>query len=634
MAGTGIDIENQEVAEHAPFNINTWIEIDGSEWDGDVYPINKSSIAVKLYGHSHSSISDPTRRREIELRQGFVSGLVAPAQLPWGCLGGGCPDEEEEWNYGMIEADVQPWSDYFEGDEGDARIETMLYNYDILDDPRRFGKLFYFRIGGMELEPGLWHFTVEVDPDSYITELYEDNNISELYIRITKMEVPPMTPISVHLPDSDFENDSGSIDAGGLRIGDYFRCIWAGTSMWVCINDFDREILMIDGYASKSSPLGGDDYDFDSPEATNRVVRVANLIRGYLEHEQYDLVGIITAHWHGDHVGDLGVFKQALRSGITHLLSGSNRSTEHLRHTNLQDYEWRQIPVIGSWTDVHEGHCSSHYDCKSVFTHWIEFKDINGDPLSNQRINDQHRLGDRFAIEADLIATGVVDGTPAGTRITCPSCTEGSFKLGHFEIQPYMWDHSNPPAFRTGRWRTVAYRIWHDTAPEARKVFITTSMGEWKNEASCDDAVAVLAEYEIEFIYTDYLIYAWRNNIYWPPYGDAERAADCASRTIRFTERGLRPNAIILANHHDANGGCDSDTGAGEANCPVGDDRASEMYETMKDQGAIQRGSITIPDGDTRTTRTCWHWIGSNRCVELLEFQIRLGMSPLADLWH
>ncbi len=349
-----------------------------------------------------------------------------------------------------------------------------------------------------------------------------------------------------------------------FKLSNYMQIMWGGTTCYLVINPIDKEMILIDPYVSKMT-MGSKDGDYYVlHHGLNRIVRLANKIRE-LGDEGYKLMGILVSHMHGDHVIDLGALHQALTQEPDTTLS-DNESLETVSTNTIEgskiDY-WNKIAIISDKDGVDHGFCSKGYsDCKNLFTHWLQFKHQDGTPFRNQSLlaeNSGVQGGQGLSIKANLIKKS----NPEMGSWPCTSCNgtgntgKGSFTLGHYEIMPIVWNHWNTPdppdpgfwdfvtaAFvfiTTGTpgsglltfghtydneitpktWKSVAFKIWHNEAPNARETLFTPSLPDsfegWLDEHTNGDNFYYspfqffLAETG-GHIYTDHVVYAWQNS--------------------------------------------------------------------------------------------------------------------------
>lgn len=356
-----------------------------------------------------------------------------------------------------------------------------------------------------------------------------------------------------YIPDSDEGFNVSSIpDWENFRLfgkdnkwfyaGKYQRWLWAGTATWIIVNDFDKEILVLDGYGSKGTG-GFLDNNYDTSYHLSRLTRFANVIRGFCD-LGYKLVGIIVSHNHLDHTIDIGTLHDLLdappgfyitdKGGIP---QNSLEPTKGGRVVLPDEYK-----VVSSADTINDPKLAEGYDNDSVpKAHYLRFKHEDGTPLGQQDISCcAHRCDPNmeFSKKADLFLK-VPDGndilvTPDSSISNDP---DASIALGHFAIQVMTWPHWDV-WFHSGHGWVICLNIWHSEAPDARRVFITTSSGE--REEDIPEGVKIS---------TDHLIYAWPHTGW-----DKSRRniARIARDHIEFIDRGGE-DRFIFATHYDSN---------------------------------------------------------------------------------
>jgi hypothetical protein len=287
--------------------------------------------------------------------------------------------------------------------------------------------------------------------------------------------------IQCYIPDEPVPNqgdETSLLPRDNLRNGLYQRWMWCGTSCWLLINDADKEIVIFDGYVSKDTignPL--DDPSPHSVEGLNRIQQLANFLRALgTGPAGYRIKGLIVMHNHGDHTIDVEPLLQALAApGVFDYLEDSHgtKATEQPDHDPI-DY---CVPVI-----IDANGYGSDFETADGFsgnpsTYYVKFG-YPGEPSADE-MDDDFMNAQRFNISETL---------NNGADEICPDCEQGQFKLGHFEFNAYVWDHLGEDSALADadldHVRTFAFRVWHDTADQARRAFMTGSAGEMTNHRS------------------------------------------------------------------------------------------------------------------------------------------------------
>ena len=221
----------------------------------------------------------------------------------------------------------------------------------------------------------------------------------------------------------------------------------------------------------------------------------------------------------------------------------------------------------------------------------MKFKFPDGTYFNNQKLTTTGKQG--MSISADLIKIGNKQDRPlplsGDTPMLCGDLCQGkgntgkgSFRLGHFEIMPIIWDHWDCPIFCTGWERAVAYKIWHTSAPVAREVLFTPSLGSnrrlavvWKNTGwlgggqsdggsparNYPRAEEFLREFTGFFIYTDHLVNAWGSNAAAVFHEEKKGAARVIRDYVKMHNRNSGNDDLyvphyVIAHHVDSNDDC------------------------------------------------------------------------------
>lgn len=290
--------------------------------------------------------------------------------------------------------------------------------------------------------------------------------------------------------------------ADSIKNGYFQRWIWCGTTCWIVVNDADREVMLFDGYVSKytlGNSLDGDSYSdlgsngelnavgLDHSYQLDRIVSLANFLRYLCDPEEwnghpYTFIGILALHEHGDHTGDLQHLLLALELakkdhlnytkhiGVDSLCpdtnGGNGSGIDSICDSMQSEFEARfepidtsRIPIVSHYATTRDFHRSKNTQYPNPFSHYFIPAHEDGTEC------DQHLHGGHFTARANLYKRR------SGKRLDCNACSQdGSFKLGHFEIQPYVWDHLSIVGYNG--YRTLAYRVWHADAPESRVTFL------------------------------------------------------------------------------------------------------------------------------------------------------------------
>ncbi len=328
----------------------------------------------------------------------------------------------------------------------------------------------------------------------------------------------------------------------------YQRWYWGGCTTWVCANPTDKEILLVDCYVSKATVGSNHDYPYHAEER-DRVTRLVNLLRHFVA-QDYKVTGILASHGHGDHLGDTPYVLGGLRaegdrdfmkSGIA--LSGKGQA--------------EPVPFI----------CSPEALKDPVF----------GGP----GLDSYHKPSGSEVFHPVFGSGTSIDGRPftAGN----------SFNVGHFTVQPYIWDHGNTADGWTGNRRTLAFRIWRNGGQNPAATFVTTGYIE-------DEAFLRTIRGPID---CHHILCAWSGD---PLTADA-------LRQVRLLP-AVGTN-WLFAGHGDNN-----------SNAIYPDykarDAVLDLYGMLMDRGVID---TSVGEGRPRT-----RWLGQERVIQLGGYTTRVGI--------
>ncbi len=333
----------------------------------------------------------------------------------------------------------------------------------------------------------------------------------------------------------------------------YQRWYWGGCTCWLCVNPVDKEILFVDCYVSKATVGANRDYPYHGEER-DRVTRLVNLLRHFVA-QGYKVTGILASHGHGDHLGD-----------TPYVLGG-------LRAKGDRNFMNSGIPLSGKG--------------QAEPVRFICSPEALKDPVfGGPGLDDYHKPSGTEVFHPVFGGRTSIDGRPF---------TAGQpFNVGHFTVQPYIWDHGHTAdggIGARGPRRTLAFRIWRNGGRQPAATFVTTGYIE-------DGAFMKTITGPID---CHHMLCAWS--------GDA-RTAD-ALRRVR-----LLPGSPVAANWLFAG---------------HGDNNSNALYSTDKARGAIldffgmlmDRGVIDTSVGEGRP-RT--RWLGQERVIRLGAYTTRVGI--------
>jgi cysteine-rich repeat protein len=315
-----------------------------------------------------------------------------------------------------------------------------------------------------------------------------------------------------------FASDEGNERTWNVVNGVYQRWIWCGTSCWLVLNAVDREVLIIDGFVSKAEASGGDTPGYEDKEGVERVLRLANFLRWLAEDHDFRIVGIVVMHHHGDHTMDVPLLLRHLRAPVgsdscvieevgTDVICGKDRyDAAHAPIgycipviVDLSTNNNYAKPIGNNFADP-QTHivrfnypgcplqcCGDPQTCGGATpAEWGAHPgciDLRGQPdhgVCGSEMSEGFRTDQSFNISQTLMDLD-------GAQVPCADCREGQFKLGHFEMSAYVWDHQGKrQGLMHSSHRTFALRLWHDKLPRrnARRAFITGTAGEM-GEGTC-----------------------------------------------------------------------------------------------------------------------------------------------------
>jgi hypothetical protein len=240
--------------------------------------------------------------------------------------------------------------------------------------------------------------------------------------------------------------------------GNFQHIMWLGVNGWVIINHHDREILLVDPWPSYNQ--------MDERGGVQRLKGAANFLRRAVA-EGYSLTGVLLSHTHFDHADDVPrLFLALTLAPVTVTYPGGLKAKYKSPALELDD-----LPVVCADYDT------MHYlrggfaqmkgeiwDCYKTTKNdkWLPITKPKGQWVHyDDHYNDAHR-------------------PPLKAGIKCKP-----FTLGHFRIQPYVWDHYSIMPFDAGIFgaagnlqRQSAFLIRHATATDAKRTFVSGSAGE------------------------------------------------------------------------------------------------------------------------------------------------------------
>lgn len=220
------------------------------------------------------------------------------------------------------------------------------------------------------------------------------------------------------------------------------RWFWGGCGTWMVVNDLTKEILLVDGYVSKTTLGANRDFLADTYEL-KRVARFVNIIRQFIS-KGYSVEGALITHRHGDHMGDL-----------PYILGG-------IRSENKQDFLGTGIALQGA------GYQGSGYGGNMEIPVYMSKESIE-DPYYADSRYDNVWMKPTYVIKTALHG-GSIDGKEFAVGAV--------FNLGGFQITPYSWYHgATGDGSSPEKVRTLAFTIQGQGSNPA-KVFYTSGYVE------------------------------------------------------------------------------------------------------------------------------------------------------------
>lgn len=182
---------------------------------------------------------------------------------------------------------------------------------------------------------------------------------------------------------------------------------WGGATTWMVVNDLTKEILLVDGYVSKST-LGASKNIYAGTDELKRVVRFVNIIRQFIA-KGYSVEGALITHRHGDHMGDLPYILGGIRTENKKNFLGTGIALQGAGYQGSGFGGNMEIPVYMS----NESKENPYYMVSAYDSVWMKPTYVIKTALHGGSID-----GKEFAIGA-------------------------AFNLGGFQITPYSWYHGD-----------------------------------------------------------------------------------------------------------------------------------------------------------------------------------------------
>lgn len=183
------------------------------------------------------------------------------------------------------------------------------------------------------------------------------------------------------------------------------RWYWGGCATWMVVNDFTKEILLVDGYVSKATLGASHDFSAELYQL-KRVARFVNIIRQFIA-KGYSVEGALITHRHGDHMGDLPYILGGIRTENKANFLGTGIALKGAGYQGTGYGGNMEIPVYMS-----NGSSSDPYYIKSTY--------------------DSLWMKPTYVMKTTLHA-GYIDGKDFAVGEV--------FYLGGFQITPYSWYH-------------------------------------------------------------------------------------------------------------------------------------------------------------------------------------------------
>ena len=306
---------------------------------------------------------------------------------------------------------------------------------------------------------------------------------------------------------------------------------WAGCTTMIGINTSTKEILLLDGYVSKSAS-GLTNFDmFDLGK--EKVERYTNFLAGILNNGQgYKIKGLLVTHGHADHMGDIPLIMYLLKKKVPTMASFPI-ITDYYTYTHY-------CSVTNLWF-VYPNEHQYIKTFKELVTDLIVYRPAGGAFIPVSTVNtvlatngsnstlvaQVSPFGDRFSSQYQIF--NIASRNYTSTNI---------ISLGSFRATAYLMDHAYVP-FVDGSYRVNAFKVWGQNYPDNVKVMFMDSTDQ--------------PSFITQTIYTDHLFLTWAPTAMWTLVDSAmghnrEYTALAVKSRIRFENAGTH---YIIPMHVD-----------------------------------------------------------------------------------
>lgn len=310
---------------------------------------------------------------------------------------------------------------------------------------------------------------------------------------------------------------------------------WGGCITLMGVNSRTKEILLIDGYVSKSAD-GLNNY-FLNARGFIQVERYASFITSFLK-KGYSIKGLLVTHGHADHMGDIPMLIANLRvknNNFTYfpIIADVETYVNHKKILNLPD---GTHPFSSLVTDliIYESPRGEYLKPGSVASAFNK-DNKNRESLLSQLSTKGKPFSSRFRVynleKKDYIIK------PGVNQLT----------LGSFKINSYLMDHAAVPGI-SDNFRVNAFKIRGAEETDSSEVLIIDSTNE--------------PDFITEYIYTDHLFFTWIPTFFTQGTPDRamghnrEKTVMAVKNRIRFNTEGVHyvvplHTDDIMANTYD-----------------------------------------------------------------------------------
>jgi hypothetical protein len=313
------------------------------------------------------------------------------------------------------------------------------------------------------------------------------------------------------------------------------RWYWAGCTTMIGINSAAREILLLDGYVSKSA-IGLSDFDMYWL-GKDKIERYFRFLSGYLD-QGYQIKGLLVTHGHADHMGDIPILMHLLKKNYPALANFPIITDFHTYRSYCSVINLAVVYPLDFWKIKW---------FRDLVTDLIVYNPGNGAavPVSTVRtVVDTNEFFAPLSIPG-LVAQVSTHGDSYSSRYQIYNIASRSYTstniipLGGFQATAFLMDHAYLPAGNDDSLRVNAFQVWGRDNPDNKKVMFMDSTN--------------IHNFITECIYTDHLFLTWAPSASWTMTDTSlghnrEYTALAVKSSIRFLTPGLH---YIIPMHVD-----------------------------------------------------------------------------------